>query len=399
MSKLILILSITLSLLIRVLFILNSTNVADTKLLYQMGEALLSGQNPYLTLSYNIYPPLALYLEAFTLVLANLSSIPFPILSKLWPNLADLLITLLLYKFLIKQKTKPQTAALWSVFYILNPITILISATHGQIDSIVNLAVLASIFVLKIQKKILLSGLLLGLAIAIKPTPIILIPLFLILISSSIKTKLKFTFMTLLPVAISLIPFLAQDPFKILSNLLNYSGVADFGYAAVIRAFFYQDNASINTPFTDQFFRYSKYVLILGLGFIYLITKKSDNLIKSTLLVLLVFITFYFGISGQYLIWILPFAILAKDKLLVPFSLFGTIALLGFYLFFGPDILFGPSVASHPPFQSKFMTIYFFGNLLLWLTTLCWCIKLFSHPLSSYAFFPKWRIFHKATTK
>ncbi len=91
--------------------------------------------------------------------------------------------------------------------------------------------------------------------------------------------------------------------------------------------------------------------------------------------VYLLFLGIYFGISAQYLSWILPLAILAKDKMIILFSITGTLALLGFYTYFGPDILFG-KFWDGTAFQSKYMLFYFVGNLLFWLTILWWLIKI-----------------------
>ncbi|MDO8638357.1 MAG: hypothetical protein Q7R43_02185, partial [Candidatus Daviesbacteria bacterium] len=123
MGTFILVTGIFLSVLIRAFFIFNGTNVADIKLLFGMGDAVLKGLNPYISLTYNSYPPLAVYIEAFTILLSNTLNIPFHILTKIWPNLADIAITILLYKFFIKLKVKEVFASFWSLIYILNPIS------------------------------------------------------------------------------------------------------------------------------------------------------------------------------------------------------------------------------------------------------------------------------------
>ena len=194
MSKLILFIGIFLSVLIRAFFIINGTNVADIKLLFGMGDMVLKGLNPYISLTYNSYPPLAVYIEAFTILLSNISNIPFHILTKIWPNIADIVITLFLYKFLIKLKVKPVFATLWSLIFILNPISIIISAIHGQIDSIPSLLVIISIYLLSLsdKPKLKLSALILGLAIAIKPNPLMLLPFFLVINKMLLKRGLTF---------------------------------------------------------------------------------------------------------------------------------------------------------------------------------------------------------------
>lgn len=391
MSTLILFIGIFLSVLIRAFFILNGTDVADIKLLFGMGDAVLKGLNPYISLTYNSYPPLAVYIEALTILLSNISNIPFHILTKLWPNLADIVIALLLYKFLIKLKVKPVFASFWSLIFILNPISIIISSAHGQIDSIPSLLVLISIYLLSLSNKpkLKLSALILGLAIAIKPNPLMLLPFFLIINEQVLsfgnkiilRQKLTFLLICIAPVVLTFTPFILQSPQQVLVKMVSYGGVYDFSYAAILRGFWYQQNAQAWLPQTNQMFEASKLAFILGAIFLLILFAQSKNLPKACLAVYLLFLGIYFGISAQYLSWILPLAILAKEKMIIPFAISGTFALLGFYTFFGPDILFG-RFWDGAAFQSKYMLIYFVGNLLLWLTILWWFIKIIKNNTS-----------------
>lgn len=377
MSASILFIGIFLSVLIRAFFIINGTNVADIKLLFGMGDAILKGLNPYISLTYNSYPPLAVYIEAFTILLSNISNIPFHILTKIWPNLADIVITLLLYKFLIRLKMKLVFASFWSLIFILNPISIIISSVHGQIDSIPSLLVLISIYLLSLSNKpkLRLSALILGLAIAIKPNPVMLLPFFLIIKKIDLRRGLTFLLTNIATVVFTFAPFILQSPQQILVKMVSYGGVYDFSYAAILRGFWYQQNAQTWLPQIDQMFDSSKLAFILGTIFLLVLFAQSKNLLKTCLAVYLLFLGIYFGISAQYLSWILPLSILAKDKMIIPFSISGIFALLGFYTFFGPDILFG-RFWDGTAYQNKYMLIYFLGNVLLWLTTLWWLIKI-----------------------
>lgn len=384
MSTYILLLGIFLSILIRVFFVINGANVADIKLLFGMGDAVLKGLNPYVSLTYNSYPPLAVYIEALTILLSNISNIPFHILTKIWPNLADIIITLFLYKFLIRLNVKPIFASFWSLIFILNPISIIISSIHGQIDSIPSLLVLISVYLLSLSSKpkFRLSALILGLAIAIKPNPLMLLPFFLIINKMSLRQGFTFVLTCISPIVLIFAPFILQNPQQILTKMFSYGGVNDFSYAAILRGFWYQQNAQTWLPQADQILEASKLTFILGAIFLLILLYQSKNLLKTCLAVYLLFLGIYFGISAQYLSWILPLAILSREKMVIPFSVAGTFALLGFYTFFGPDILFG-KFSHGSAFQSKYMLIYFTGNLLLWITILYWLIKIIKNCIST----------------
>lgn len=383
MNLFILLLGIFLSIIIRSFFILNGADVSDITKLREMGEAVLKGVNPYLSLPYNIYPPLALYIEAGTIILSNFLNIPFHILTKIWPNLADIAITLLIYKFLIRVGVKSIFASFWSLAFILNPISIIISSAHGQLDSIPSLFVLTAIYFVTFnytKSYIYLAALLLGLAITVKPNPIMLVPLFLFLKNIKSKQKIIFLFINILPFSIMLVPYIFQGDLTVMESLIGYSGVYDFGYAAILRGIFYQDNANFWIPSSRQLLEASKLTFLTGSIFIIIFTK-GRNLIKACLSIYLFFLTFYFGISAQYLSWILPLAAVAREKMVIIFSATGLFALLGFYMFFGPEILLG-KFSNINAYQSKYMSIYFFGNLLFWFSTSWWLVKIVKDYIS-----------------
>lgn len=377
MSLFILSIGILLTVIIRFFFILNGLDVADVNKAHEVSKLFLQGGNPYQSLLFATYPPINYYITTSTLFLSNLLSLPFHILIKLWPNLADIVIGIILYKLLIRLKTKPLNASVWALVFLLNPISIIISAAHGQIDSVPTLLALTSVYLLifhTTKNHFLLSALSLGLAIAIKPNPLMLLPVFLI-INTSLKQKLIFTLTSLAPLVISVSPFLWNGTYQILTKVFGYSGVYDFGYAAILRSFLFQQNANIWLPNSAKLLSISKFIFLIGLLLTILLFIKSKNLVKGCLAIYLLFLGLYFGISAQYLSWVLPFAVLERDKMIIPFSLFGTFALLGFYIFFGPDILLG-RFSTITAFQTKYMPIYVIGNLTLWITILIWLAKI-----------------------
>lgn len=377
MGSLILFLGIFLSVLLRAFFILHGAEVADISKLREMGEAVLNGINPYLSIPYNVYPPLAIYIEAGTLSLSYFFDIPFHILTKILPNLADILTTFLIYKFLIKTRVKPIFACFWSLAFVLNPISIIISSAHGQIDSIPSLLVLFAIYVMVFYSHKLhnLAAISLGLAITIKPNPLMLLPSFYLLKNQSLKQKVTFLLICILPIAVMITPYTKSGNLKILEGLFGYSGVYDLGYAAVFRGISYQDNANFWLPQSQKLSETSKLIFFTGLILLSMFFLRGRNLVRSCLSIYLLFLTVYFGISAQYLSWILSLAIIAREKMIIYFSFTGLFALLGFYMFFGPEIIFG-KLLNLAAYQSKYISMYFFGNLIFWITTLWWFIKI-----------------------
>lgn len=378
MIKVFLFLGIVISVLTRFFLVSQSKHTADIYLMYNMGAAVLAGLNPYTDLDFNSYPPLAIALEVSSMFLSSYLHLSFSTVFKFWPNLADFISALLIYKFLTKSKNKAIDSALWSVLFLINPISIIISSAHGQIDSIVSLFVVISVYFLTFYssiKYIYLSALCLGIAIAIKPNPMMLIPLFLFYKRSGFPLKIIYLLIIILPLAITIISFVGENIIAVLSRLITYSGVNDFSYAAILRGIWYQNNAVTNIPLVPDLLAASKTIFILGGACLTLIFYGSKNLARSCLVMYLLFFSFYFGIGSQYLIWVLPFAFISKDKMVFLYILFALSAQIGFYLFFGPDILFG-KILSMSPYQTKYIYFYFLGNLLFWIFSLFWLFVL-----------------------
>lgn len=386
MAKFILISGILTSLAIRIFLISQSKHTADIYLMYNMGAAFLAAHNPYLTLDYNTYPPIAIFLVVASMQISSDLHSSFVTIFKTWPNLADFISAFIIYKFLIKAKVKPVKTALWSVFFLLNPISIVISSAHGQLDGITSLFVIISLMLLTFYSTkfyIYLSALSLGVAIAIKSNPIMLIPVFLFFKKMGLMQKVTYLILALTPLTLSLLPFIWQNPQQILIRLISYSGVSDLSYAAILRSIWYQINAVTNLPLNSELLAASKFIFGAGALFLVVLFAGSKQLIKACLAIYLLFLSFYFGIGSQYLVWVIPLAVLDRDKAVFYYTFFGLSALLGFYLFFGPDILLG-TLSTQVPFQTKYIYLYFLGNLALWIFTLWWLIAIVKNFAQSY---------------
>lgn len=338
-----------------------------------MGQVFLNGNNPYLELDFNVYPALSVFLSAFTQIIDNNFKIPFYMLIKIWPNVADFASAFLIYKFLKKEGIKTIYASLWTSFFLINPVSLIISAAHGQLDSVAAFLVVLAIYLLKTHP--LISALSLGASIAVKAHPLMLLPLF--LFATLTKNRIKFILIALSLPLFTLLPFLTSQPIQIIKGLLTYSGISDFGYSALLRGIWFQDNANPNLPITlvNQLLNISKFIVLAGIIALTLLFKKAQNISNSIVIIYLLFTAIYFGIGAQYLSWLIPFAVLCRKKIVIIYSIFAAISLIGFYLYFGPDILLGKSVGSMLPFGNKYMYYYFYGNLLLWLTSLFWLVK------------------------
>jgi len=374
--KAILFAGIIIGLAIRLFLILKSVDIADVQRMHEVAISFAKGINPYKIQNFYIYPPVWMYFEYLTLRISQVLSIPFEIVVKFWPTISDIVITLLIYKILIKKKADSKSASLWSLGYFLNPISIIISSLHGQFDSIIILLTLISLYLLLFKKKAyLLSTLTLGLAICIKPNPILLIPLYIYAKRVNLKQKVFFLFLCGLPTLLTTAPYLQKSFFDTLKAILGYSGVYDIGYPAFFRGIIYQNNANYWIANDIKILAASRNALLIGIISLYFLLVGSSDLLVSILIIYLFFITTYMGVSAQYLTWIIPFAILGRDKKIITFSFFGLMAIISFYLFFEPKILIG-SLFTITGRSTNAMSFYAFSNLTLFLFNVSWLIHL-----------------------
>lgn len=111
------------------------------------------------------------------------------VLLKLPGILADLGVSLLIYKIILEITKKTKTALLGLLFYIFNPVSIFLSSVWGQTDSLIGLLGLLSFYTLY-KGKFTLSLPLLFTSFYIKPNWGVFIPLYIFLLIAA-KPKLK----------------------------------------------------------------------------------------------------------------------------------------------------------------------------------------------------------------
>lgn len=184
--------------LIRVVLALTPMQCSvDVNIFKYWGNQIVNGgfTETYNTLKDSIdYPPVYVYVLYMASMVKDLfagyeyQELIYSFLIKFMPIVADCLIGLFIYKICDKKMS-----ASWKVFvvaaWMLNPVVIIDSAVWGQVDSILALFVLATIY-FGHNKKFLASGIALGLGIMLKPQAIIVAPiLFYMLLKYVIQEK------------------------------------------------------------------------------------------------------------------------------------------------------------------------------------------------------------------
>lgn len=154
-----------------------------------------------------------LYLLGRLKSLFHLSDPLLYIFIKIPSIVAEISIAIFIYKDLSKKSVNWAIASI--LLILLNPVFIFNSSIWGQIDGLLSLLMILSIYLLS-KRKLILSSLLLGLSFLVKPQAIAILPVFGLYLIGNLSFKNFFKI--LLPTSFILIllslPFFANQPFS-----------------------------------------------------------------------------------------------------------------------------------------------------------------------------------------
>jgi hypothetical protein len=145
----------------------NQTPIDATDYFHRVGLAVRDGQDPLTSLPvgfWNFFPPMA-----YVFALASMLPIPWQVAEKIVPVAAD--VTLISLVGMLRSD-RPRLRQLQ---YALSPIAVLVSAFHGQFESVALAFGIAALIVADRGRPVA-AGLLLGTAISVKSWPVIFIP-------------------------------------------------------------------------------------------------------------------------------------------------------------------------------------------------------------------------------
>lgn len=288
-----------------------------------IGNAILSGQNPY-TLPSNalLYPPLwgifcaiSSYLYSATRnIFVQYFAIKVPII------IADIAISLIVRQIVYNLTNSEKKAKTALIFYLFNPVTIIVSSLWGMFDAIPTLLAIISLMFLY-QNKYLKSSLTLGFGIAFKGFfPGLLLPFFVFYIwkkNHQVLKSIQYVFYTLLIPLVFSMPFLITDFNSYISSMLFHINriPQNMTYWFVLSRFL--DSMNIPTVLVttvSSFFSIAAFLIIYILVF----TRKTNNILDKKnnqgikfgvcgyLLVIFVFYVTVNTVNEQYFIWVLP---------------------------------------------------------------------------------------------
>lgn len=287
--KFIVIFAFVLRILITFLFLTSKSD--DINTFIRDGQYLLD-RSPKYDASYF---PFISYLGVTAILLKNYIH-PY-IFLKIIFTIFDVLILFPLY-YLSKKNLQSV------LFYALNPISIIVTNIHGQMDAIPVFFFLTGL-VLFLREKILASILILSFAIYTKPWPL----LFIIPLIKNSNKKIIFILLGIFPLLITLIhvvffptPFVA-----ILGKVKDYRGI--FGAWGLSKLALYLANYNLN-PIIEMLMR--RIFLISFVVFSYF--QKEKNILRSIFMSMLFLFVFTPTFGIQWFAWLVPFVVIVRPK-------------------------------------------------------------------------------------
>lgn len=350
-----------------VVMLLTSGAAYDMASYHLQAASVFEQRNVYLFTDRYPYPPVWVWIVALAQWLANLTTIPFVFLVKVPALAGDGLIVALLQRF------KSNGAAR---FYALNPVSILITAGHGQFDGLVfGLVVLAWVgFQAESRARGYWAALALGGAIALKGYPVLFLPALLIHISPN-RQRYIAAGLALLPLALAFLVYGALFGFvgAMLTHVLSYTSSPYFGWSFLPALVLNSIEPSLVPLVLTPVGYVARAALVVFAC--YLPWRHADWPVERLWLVtLLAFYALAPGLSVQYLLWALPLFALVDLSLGWKYTVFSTLAAVFYYITtLNPGVLpLGASLAALAP-QLVWLGCYVAANLGWWLV----CTRMF----------------------
>ena len=297
--------------------------------------------------------------------------------NKLLPVLSGVAVAYLIYKYaLIFNLKRP---LLLASIYAFHPLSLYISAYHGQRESSWLLFLLLSVILYKLKKYFWLACAF-AIGVSIKIPPLLLFPFFFLKIPAR---KDKMIFVILVPVIFIILslPEIVTYTNNVIRQVFFYSGWTGWwgisGLATKVDIFIgYPAVSAIFAPINKILL----YLLILASCFYFY--KKRVDIIEAILGVLMVVFVFSPTFASQYMLWPLPFMVLLYKKYKKYFwlyTIFGLFAAINTYGIF--RISFLETVLVNIPQNLLYYKIPFLAYPMdlyfpLWIVSLLFLIKI-----------------------
>lgn len=337
-----------------------------------VADAVLDGTDVYTnpdTMDRHPYLPLQMYWLAFAKWFAGWADVAFVRIVRLAPIAADICISVLLFLYL-RRIVPAEVAIQGGLLYALNPVSVFVSAFHGQFDSVPLLFLLLGLVTHASAPSS--SAALLGLGILSKSWPVLALP-SMVWRRPGWRRRVIFALVACaVPLVGVLFYVLAFEAHwvPVVQTAISYDwGVGAWGYTYLLRL------AGILSPRLGGLLRfglrYGRYATLGMLALTWLLKANREQLTSSILTVFVAFFAFTHAFSIQYLVWLLPLAVICQDhSWLRRYTLAGTAYMLLVY----STLILASHITNLLPWPQADWFIIMPSGLPVWLVTLGWTV-------------------------
>ncbi len=335
-----------------------------------VGDAFLNGEEVYTSAAKGRHPyfPLQMYVIGATTYLSSIMPLPFVTWIKLPAVAADVLVTAVIYKTFRRWGDSESAAVFWALLYALNPISVMVSAYHGQFDSVPVLLLLLSWFVWNFGRHVKGSATLLGFAILDKTWPIIFLPVVFIRLPDNRRRLIYALISAGIPILFTAayVLFYSSNPVPMLRRALTHSGVP--GYWGVSALLYVPGGRWIDPEQVINLLLPVQRIVLLAAALFALWWTRRQSAQDALLTIMLSIFSITFGMGIQWLLWPIAFAIVSREKQWLKwYTIMGTgmmfIHLYGLHLYPWGRELLGPEIAT---------ALIRISSLPVWIVVLGW---------------------------
>jgi hypothetical protein len=317
------------------------------------------------------------------------SSLPVLVLLLKLPMVASAMLT----GFLLKKVTGEEHAAIW---WVANPLVILVAAVWGQLDPIATLLAVGSLYYLQ-QDKEPQAYLLASFGAAIKVWPALMVPIMLVISAKKRGLAALKPALAVLPAVVTTV-LLYESYGNLVNSLFVFvyaRGIPTFAGAFTVNGLTWQEILFVmNSPPLPLFLAVGIPAYAAMLFWIY--RKGDSNAAKWTVVSIMIFFLTYNYVNPQYFYWVLPFLILQGRRLarlaftVLPLA-FMALSYNVFY-FVSPSVLpnyfaLGSSIAEQLKLSYFYQTTWFFVVVAGIIPTVAYGLMLLAELR------PRWRAF------
>lgn len=290
------------------------TGTEDVGLSWQMAGNVAAGESPYVG-ALAAWPPVWPFLAALAYRAESFLPISAHLAIKLWPIAADVAIALILFSWAAIGSTT-RRAFRFALLWALNPISIYITAVHGNFDSLPSLALLLAVLFARWEGRgSLRSAVWLSAGIATKTWPLFALPAFLSL--RRFRASVWYAVVAIVPSAAMLFLLWLREPGAIVENVFRYRSIEGWwgttGLAALL---------SLQARSLSSVLFYGAMALTAAL----FLSHRDPS--RSVTALLLGFLAFAHGFGGQYLVWPVAVGLLVAPRVTMAYSVVAALTLM-----------------------------------------------------------------------